>query len=684
MNADGGMEGGNVVPLRKDMPGAEVDLAEPPAPEDDRDLPVAEAGRSVTLLPGERRPIVPVPVRRENLKGTVAHFAGTNWHRARYHGLRLPLHVAAVLLWALAGLWKAAAIQVAWWWDTDMADLRSAAVMASDAREVRSIDKNLAERRKFRGGVLLGELAALIIGITWAVKDAPGPDLYAGAGVAAIGLALAGKPSGRMLIAPAVLPPKYEKPTHPIIQEALCELPFPKIRQYVKDHGELEWVSDVHSDGDGWAVELDLPKGVTAKEVIREREALSSSLRRPLSATWPEAVPHEHEGRMYLWIGRHDMSKVPPRPYPLLRTGTSDYFGKVPFAANPRSVPVAVPLFQANILIGAAPGEGKTSAVRTLGLGAALDPVCDLWVHEFSGKGDLRILGQVAHRYCSGLDDEALAYAAESIALLRDELERRSAIFKKLPDRDKPEGALTRELAMDPRLRLRPIVVIFDEVQNLFLSQYGAEAAATLVYIMRLARAYGITIILATQRPDRDCLPPAIGGVVQLRFCLKVPDYIANDMVLGTGAYKAGYNAVLFRHEIDAGLGWLRGAGDPQPIRTHYLNLKDAGKVAARARLMRERAGVLSGYAIGEDEQPEPRDVLADVRVVFGADNGLQWADLAERLAQRWPDRWAGVTAETISAQCRALNVRSVDVKTGGVVLKGCRRVSVDEAARRW
>ena len=61
-----------------------------------------------------------------------------------------------------------------------------------------------------------------------------------------------------------------------------------------------------------------------------------------------------------------------------------------------------------------------------LGCAAALDPLADLWIHELAGKGDLDPLAKVCHRYVSGLDDESIAYAAESARLLRNETERRS------------------------------------------------------------------------------------------------------------------------------------------------------------------------------------------------------------------------------------------------------------------
>ena len=75
--------------------------------------------------------------------------------------------------------------------------------------------------------------------------------------------------------------------------------------------------------------------------------------------------------------------------------------------------------------------------------------------------------------------------------------------------------------------------------------------------------------------------------------------------------------------------------------------------------------------------------MLSDVLAVFGGEQGLQWPALAERLAARFPDRWADATGESVSAQVRALDVPSVDVKAGGRPLKGCRRSDVEAKVRR-
>ena len=164
-----------------------------------------------------------------------------------------------------------------------------------------------------------------------------------------------------------------------------------------------------------------------------------------------------------------------------------------------------------------------------------------------------------------------------------------------------------------------------------------------------------------------------------------VPDQLANDVVLGTSSYRRGYDSTLFRPKLDAGLGWLKGSeeGAPQICRTFYLDLPATERIAARARDMRERAGVLTGYALGEVEAAEARDVLADALAMIGDAPGIHWDTLAERLAERWPGRYADLSGEAISAQLRQQGVPSVMVSVAGEKARGCRKVAVEREAAR-
>jgi S-DNA-T family DNA segregation ATPase FtsK/SpoIIIE len=657
---------------------------------EERPVPLAEP--DATLLSpqydeeGALLPLLPAWLQgREEFLAEVRHHAGRHWHATAFHGIRFPQYVLTTLWWAFKGVGRLTSRLMRWWHWTDGWLLESMAVAAgrpghADAMRAHTEGKKTRSRRgRIIFACLVLALGALLAGIAWV----PWWGWAAAAVIAVVVLAYHGKPKGRPLVQPATVAPRYAPPTPAIIQHALGSLGIQGINAVLRDERDLTFVTDVHRDGEGWGVDLDLPHGVTARMILARREQLASGLRRPLSATWPEPVPSEHEGRLRLWIGYQDMAKVKPKPWPLLKAGQADIFGPVPFGTDPRGRGQAVPLFEVNWLVGAAPGQGKTAAVRVLALAAALDPICDLWVHEHAGKGDLEPLAQVSHRYVSGLDDESIAYAAESLHLLRKELGRRSSKLKDIPKEQRPDGKVTRELASRRGLGLRPIVAIFDEVQNVFMHpEYGKQAADDAAYVIRLARAYGIILILSTQRPASDSMPTAISGNVTARFCLRVPGQVENDIILGTSAYKSGYRSTVFRAKTDAGLGWLKGDDDPQIIKTYYLDLIAAGRIAARARVMRQQAGVLTGHAAGEDEAGEQRHFAADVLSVFGSDANLWCSTIATRLRERIPEVYAAVTQEAVSSQLRDLKVEVKNVREAGAEpRKGCERRAVEEAA---
>ena len=150
------------------------------------------------------------------------------------------------------------------------------------------------------------------------------------------------------------------------------------------------------------------------------------------------------------------------------------------------------------------------------------------------------------------------------------------------------------------------------------------------------------SLLLGTQIPDKDSLPTGITRNINTRFCLSVADQVANDMILGTSAYKLGYRATVFEPGTEAGWGILAGMGKPGARRSFYIDNDQAAKVMARAIQARAAAGVL----------PEPQDtparpaadVLADVAAIWPAGEDAAWNEtLLERLAQLRPEvygRW--------------------------------------------
>jgi DNA segregation ATPase FtsK/SpoIIIE, S-DNA-T family len=687
-------KGGRVVQLHPadidpDETGTEAaEVAEPPE-EDTAPAPEKPAKPRPPAEDGEQRRAAIIPARfgREQRWQTARDFAELNAHRARYHGLRLPFAYApGSVLYAGRGAGRLAGRWGKWVSAWELKVLELAAVAKGNPAHAQAMQahkeggKARKERWTITGGVLVGAGIAAAAVAEWVPWEAQ----YAIAATAYGLVVRQGRPLNGPMIPRAILPAAYQVPTLEVITGALDDLAITKLSAHIKAHGTVDWVIDLYPDGDGWSVEFDAPKGVTANQIVQKRSELSSALRRPISAVWPKAVPGEHEGRVHLWIGRRDFGKMKPQKHPMLKAGTTDVFAGVPFGYLPWGEKITAPLFETNWLIIAAMGAGKTASIRTIIAGVALDVICDLWIHEHSGKGDLKSYAQVAHRYTSGVDDEAIAYTRKSFRLLREELEKRQRIFKQIPDADKPDGSLTRDLAARDK-RLRPICVVVDEVHNaLQHPQHGEKIATDMEFVMRLGRAYGIFIILATQRNGAGSVPPIISAVITVRFCLKVNDQTTNDMALGTGMYKAGYNAVLFRREIDAGQGWLLGSKEPCAPKTYYTNIIDANRIAARARLLREKAGVLSGYALGEDDGDQPRDLLADVLSLYGPrERHLYWETIATRLAGRHP-AYASITADAASSQVReAAGMEESDEgrEPGGPNRKGAKKLTIEAAA---
>ena len=371
-----------------------------------------------------------------------------------YHGLRAPVYGAKTAGYAVRGAGVLTVRLLRWWHWTEGWVLECSAggrgrAGGASACDVGACTQGLKTRGQ-RGRILTVCTGIVLVGGVAMWHYAPHWSFAVLAFMVFALLVRHGKPEGKTIIAPAVIAAKYETPTHAIITQALDSLRIKAISDLVAAGVRLGFLDDPHQSGPGWVTNMDLPHGVTATQVLAKREQLASGLRRPLSAVWPTPVPHEHPGRIEIWIGYQDASKVKPPAWPLLRAGTASVFDPFPFGNDPRMrrvVWIASLLFEHNWLIGSAPGQGKTGAIRVLACVAALDPQCEMWMHELKGIGDLEQFAPVCHRYVSGLDDEAIAYAAESMALLRAELETRSTQMKKLPKEARPDGKITRDLA---------------------------------------------------------------------------------------------------------------------------------------------------------------------------------------------------------------------------------------------
>lgn len=632
--------------------------------------------------PAAYRPVVPVEWRLGNLRATVAHIAGRWAHTVAYHGVRLlPVYAPLATFWALIGAGRLAIRQILWWWVAEQYLLRQQAATAGDPETWIKLHKEAKATRSWRGMVLAAELILVLWVAALLYLAAPWWMVAMAAVIVVPMLAHVGRPADRPIVSPAVIVPQYRKLTAELVRNALCSVGLAAI----KDPAAIHFPDEIHRDGPGYLARVNLPAGVEAIEVLERRGKLSSALRLPIDQVWPSAGP-DHAGQVDLWVGFQPASKMGQPDWSLASpSARTSFFEPFDFGTDERQRPVQAVLFQRNWLIGGVPGSGKSYGARTLAIGAALDPIVELKIAEFKGTADFGDLAPLCSTYACGVDDQAFEVGMGILAWGLQEAQKRGERIARARARgEAPEGKVTPQLAARPGSGLHPVVIVIDEAHELFGdAEVGKLAATAAERLIKRGRALGITVVLATQIPDKNSLPPNITRCVTVRWCMAVQDQVANDMILGTGAYKRGLSATCYRPGDDAGWGVATGLAKPGPVRSFFPDPKTGEAIVARATQLR------GGAVVGEDVPSGPRtDVLNDVLRVFAhvGRPKLQWQQIAELLAEQMPDAYAGITADAVSGQVLALggdDVKSIQVKAGGANLRGCAREHIEAAIER-
>lgn len=630
---------------------------------------------------------------RRDFAATAKHAAANAGYAALYHGVRTPVYAARLTLMSPRGACRFVASTNRWIWDREAAPLRDYAVRSDDVEEYMRLARLRAGRVRLRG---LVTLVATVFGVgfaLWLYVVAPGY-LYAFAAGGVLLLGACGQQPDAPVVGPAVLKTEIQKLTGSIVLRGLDSIGNAKISAAIKKGGDmngLRFTSEITRDGPGYRADLDLPYGVTPEDIMEARKPLASGLRRKVGCVWPSPDPAEHEGRLVLWVGDKPMNETTKPAWPYLKSGQVDLFKPVVFGNDQRMRDVAVTLMFAAVVVGSIPRMGKTFLMRLFLLIAALDPRAELHAFDFKGTGDFGALEPVCHRYRAGEENEDIEYVLDALRELKEELRRRAKVIKSLPRSRCPESKVTPELASDRSLGLHPIVAGFDECQVPFEhEEHGKEIEAICTDLVKRGPALGIVTLFGTQRPDAKSLPTGISANAVLRFCLKVMGQPANDMVLGTSMYKAGYRATMFSRS-DRGICWMAGEGDdPRIVASAFVDAVAAEQIAARARTLREEYGNVTGHAIGKGpEKTTGADILADVLDVIAADEKAVWCErIAARLVALRPDVYAGWKGENVTAALKPWGIKPGQVwgqtDTGeGKNRRGIERTDITAAITR-
>ncbi|GGO67102.1 cell division protein FtsK [Nonomuraea cavernae] len=632
------------------------------------DPPDEDAAPYASLTTRRRAPIVPAWLRTwQSVRAMLTWQTRDAGYVLGYHAVRSPKYLAKTLWYALPGVFTAIGRMLHWataeegnW------ALRQYAADRNDAETWLKLDKQRQRQSRWRWSILMVLSVVALLGLlVLLVADVPGWGRLAALAVAVPLLARAGRPTDKPITDRVSEAPRYRKLTAELVRRALLSCGISGITQAVsKDPNAISFPQEIHRDGPGHLAIVDLPYGVEAAEVVARRGRLASAMRLPLDQVWPEPAVG-HPGRLALWVGYEPASQMKQPAWPLLRDGTADVFKPFPFATTPRMETVQAELMFRNWLVGGQPGSGKTFGLRLAVLAASLDPRAELRVYELKGVGDFKVLEPVCTEYGNGFDDETIACCAAMIGWLYKECERRSKRIAHYHALGKaPENKVTPELASLKGSGLHPLIVAIDEVQELFLHpKYGKEAGEICEKVIKLGRALGVIIMLGTQIPDKDSLPTGITRNVNTRYCMSVADQVANDMILGTSAYKQGYRATVFEPVTDAGWGILAGLGKAAARRSFYLDTRDAEKVVARAVAARVQAGTLPEPGTQARQDAPVFDLLADLAEIWPAGENAAWNELlCSRLIELRPEIYTGWKSEQLTSALKPYGLRVGDI----------------------
>jgi S-DNA-T family DNA segregation ATPase FtsK/SpoIIIE len=427
--------------------------------------------------------------------------------------------------------------------------------------------------------------------------------------------------------------------TADVITAALRHVKIPALTRYLTGGGVLEYVITPREQGGGTYTQVRLPMGVTAAELLSSAkvELLAGNLGRHRHEVWPQREKDTDARVLDLWIADKGTMDKPSPPWPLLHDGEVDVFrDRLPWGVTMRAEQITVGMLQKHWLIGATSKQGKSTVLRLLALGLALDPTVELYVADLKGDGDWSMFKPRVVTLIEGSTDadaeataEMLEWAVEEVAR-RYDAKRAAGIV----------GAIPREVSRRKGSGFHPIYLFVDECQVLYGAPHPIGGAKDEARAWRpakklhdQARAVNVHLLQATQRPDDRTLPARVREGAHVRCALNVPNHETAKMILADAADR-GARPQDLRPGADAGTVVATGEVEDIPngqafsiVRTHYVSTKDAYTVISRAMAILNRAGrnLITNHPA--DSEPA-RNLLADVQTVMDGNDKLRSTDV--------------------------------------------------------
>ena len=287
-----------------------------------------------------------------------------------------------------------------------------------------------------------------------------------------------------------------------------------------------------------------------------------------------------------------------------------------------------------HLLIGGTTGSGKSVAINAMLMTILMrDTPEDVRMILIDPKRvELSLYNGIPHLYVPVVTDPK--EAAATLAWATIEMERRLKLFEKAGTRNLElyNGMIADGRLSDDNEKLPYIVVVIDELSDLMMVA-GKEVEGSIVRIAQLARAAGIHLIVATQRPSSNVVTGMIKTNISNRIAFKVPTGVDSRVILDqTGAENlVGMGDLLF----------LNGnSGEPQRVQGCYVGETETNAVVEflrsqgepdyheeifETRVIGQGSSMNPNSPDGEDEDPMLWDAAeVVVQTQMGSTSSLQ------------------------------------------------------------
>ncbi len=274
---------------------------------------------------------------------------------------------------------------------------------------------------------------------------------------------------------------------------------------------------------------------------------------------------------------------------------------------------------QPHMLVAGATGTGKTIFLNALILSLLYKSTPEnLRIILVDPKRvEFQNYNNIPHLLCPVINDATRAINA--LQWLAKEMERRFEIFAEMNARNIKSYNLNKKV-IDSGSVIPYIVLIVDELADLMAAK-GKELEAGIVRLAQMARATGIHLVLATQRPSVEVITGLIKANISSRISFQVASQIDSRTVIDTsGAEKLlGLGDMLFLSSKSSRITRVQGP---------YVSEKEVKQVTdwldEQAKVVEEgQSALISGLKDALDRREESAEKGGGGDVFFGDDDPL-------------------------------------------------------------